>query len=81
MSCLTGQNLQERYRTAAVEWAKFWNQPADAARCEAAHDNALLDFVKHKQACRDCLSDNWSNNTDAGRMDTVEQPHQMELRG
>ena len=56
MSCLIGQSLQERYRTAAVAWARC-NRPIDAARCEDEHDRALLDFVKHKQACRDCLSD------------------------
>jgi hypothetical protein len=59
MSCLIAQSLEERYRTAAVEWARCRNLPKEVARLEAEHDKALLDSAKHKQACPECLSDEW----------------------
>jgi hypothetical protein len=57
MSCLFGQSLQERYRTAAVEWARRCDRLSVGALIEAEHDKALLDFVRHKRTCFECLSD------------------------
>jgi hypothetical protein len=73
MSCLIGQSLEVRYRTAAVEWARCRNLPNDAARLEAEHDKALLDSAKHKQACPECLSDEWVQQTASKTMNIVEE--------
>ena len=56
LCCSIGQCLRERYRVAAIGWGRRDNTSADAANFEAEHNQALLDFVKHKNSCAVCLS-------------------------
>jgi CheY-like chemotaxis protein len=61
LRCSIGQCLRERYRVAAIGWGRRDNTPADTTRFEAEHDQALLDFVRHKHFCAVCLSSDLSD--------------------